>query len=120
MAPDPRPMSRCSSSRTSAFGSITWSEGPCRVAGAPADKPHSDHHNHREIMKIKVMSDLHCPSMMSRRDFLATGAVAAGAFGLSQCGPVAAEAGEMSRFPLIGFSKPFQKLDAEQTAELVA
>ena len=71
-------------------------------------------------MKIEFMSDLFQPSMTSRRDFLTKGAVAAGAFGLSRRGPDAAEAGEMSRFPLIGFSKPFQKLDAEQTAELVA
>src|SRR3954454_368974 len=71
-------------------------------------------------MKIEFMSDLFCPSTMSRRDFLAKGAVAAGTFGLGRRGPDAAEAGEVSRFPLIGFSKPFQKLDAEQTAELVA
>src|SRR3954454_17092558 len=71
-------------------------------------------------MKIEFMSDLFCPSTMSRRDFLAKGAVAAGTFGLGRRGPDAAEAGEVSRFPLIGFSKPFQTLDAEQTAELVA
>src|SRR4029077_17418397 len=100
--------------------SITWSEGSRRLAGASADKPHAEHHKHQEIMKIEFMSDLHCPSMMLRRDFLAKGAVAVGAFGLGRRGPDAAEAGEVSRFPLIGFSKPFQKLDAEQTAELVA
>jgi sugar phosphate isomerase/epimerase len=66
------------------------------------------------------MSDLHRPSTMSRRDFLAQGSAAVGAFGLVRPGPDAAEAGEVSRFPLIGFSKPFQKLGAEQTAELVA
>src|SRR4029077_13849163 len=69
---------------------------------------------------MELMSDFPSESVMSRRGFLATGAVAAGAFGLGQPGPVAAEAGAASRFPLIGFSKPFQKLDAEQTAELVA
>ena len=58
--------------------------------------------------------------MVSRRDFLAKGAAAVGAFGIGRPGPDAAEAGEASRFPLIGFSKPFQQLDAEQTAELVA
>ena len=66
------------------------------------------------------MSDLHSPAATSRRDFLTQGAVAVGAFGLGRPGPVAAEAGQASRPPLIGFSKPFQKLDAEQTAELVA
>jgi len=58
--------------------------------------------------------------MVSRRDFLAKGAAAVGAFSIGRPGPDAAEAGEASRFPLIGFSKPFQQLDAEQTAELVA
>ena len=43
-----------------------------------------------------------------------------GVFALSQPGPNAAGGGEPGRFPLIGFSKPFQKLDAERTAELVA
>jgi hypothetical protein len=57
--------------------------------------------------------------MTSLRDFLAKGAVAVGAFGLGRPGPVAAGAGQANRFPLIGFSKPFQNLDAEQTAELV-
>jgi sugar phosphate isomerase/epimerase len=66
------------------------------------------------------MIDFPSDSVTSRRGFLARGAVAAGAFALSQPGPVAAEPGEANRFPLIGFSKPFQKLDAEQTAELVA
>jgi sugar phosphate isomerase/epimerase len=66
------------------------------------------------------MSGLPGPLVMSRRDFLARGAVAAGAFGLGRPGPVAASAGEESRSPLIGFSKPFQKLDAERTSELVA
>jgi sugar phosphate isomerase/epimerase len=57
---------------------------------------------------------------MSRRDFLAMGAVAAGAQSLGQFGSVAVEASEPRRFQFIGFSKPFQKLDADQTAELVA
>src|SRR5262249_29628500 len=69
---------------------------------------------------MELMSDFPGESVMSRRGFLASGAVAAGAFGLGQGRPVAAEPGEASRFPLIGFSKPFQKLDAEQTALLVA
>jgi sugar phosphate isomerase/epimerase len=55
----------------------------------------------------------------SRREFLTLGAGTLGALGLCRPGAVAAEAGEVNRFPLIGFSKPFQKLDAERTAELV-
>ena len=43
-----------------------------------------------------------------------------GAFGLGLRGSNAAEAGSEPRFPLIGFSKPFQGLGPEQTAELVA
>ena len=66
------------------------------------------------------MSDLHSPAATSRRGFLTQGAVALGAFGLGRPGPAAAEADPAGRPPLIGFSKPFQKLDAEQTAELVA
>ena len=66
------------------------------------------------------MSDLHGPSTTSRRDLLAKGAAAMGAFALGRPDADAAEGGDASRFPLIGFSKPFQRLDAEQTAELVA
>ena len=95
---------------------VEWGPAHTRV---PAYKPHRSLTNIKST-KMASMSDLHCPSTTSRRDFLAKGAVATGAFGLGQCGPDAAEAGEVSRFPLIGFSKPFQKLDPEQTAELVA
>src|SRR3954463_157249 len=69
--------------------------------------------------KNAIMNTLRFSSV-SRRDFLAKGAVAAGAFGLGRPGLDAAEGGGPGRFPLIGFSKPFQGLDAERTAELVA
>lgn len=66
------------------------------------------------------MSDMNLPPSTSRRGFLTRGAVAAGVFGLGRPGPVAAEDEKARRFPLIGFSKPFQDLDAERTVELVA
>ncbi len=59
-------------------------------------------------------------SLMSRRDLLARGAATAGAIGVGMLATDAAEVGAGSRFPLIGFSKPFQKLDPDQTAELAA
>jgi len=57
---------------------------------------------------------------MSRREFLATGTLATGALALGGAGSIAAESESGPRFPIIGFSKPFQKFTAEQTAELVA
>src|SRR5690242_1722832 len=66
------------------------------------------------------MRDVHSAAATSRRDFLTQGAAAVGAVGLGRTGAAAAEAGRAGRPPLIGFSKPFQDLDAEQTAELVA
>jgi sugar phosphate isomerase/epimerase len=66
------------------------------------------------------MTDQHGPSTTSRRDLLAKGAAALGTFALGRPGAEAAEGGGASRFPLIGFTKPFQRLDAEQTADLVA
>ena len=66
------------------------------------------------------MSDFPDESVVSRRGFLVSGAVAAGAFGLGGPRAVGVEPGEASRFQRIGFSKPFQKLNAEATAELVA
>jgi sugar phosphate isomerase/epimerase len=60
-------------------------------------------------------------STLSRRDFLAKGALAAGAGALA-LGPVVSMAGGADappRFALIGFSKPFQKYTPAQTAELV-
>ena len=56
--------------------------------------------------------------VVSRRDFLATSALAASALGLGVAGSPAAESDATPRFPLIGFSKPFQKLTPDQTAEL--
>lgn len=54
-------------------------------------------------------------SSFSRRDFLATGIAAT--ISLAETRPIQAQ--EIApRFPLIGFSKPFQKLSAEQTAGL--
>lgn len=64
------------------------------------------------------MSDPHRRPTTSRRHFLAKGGAAL-AFALERPGPNLAQAGEPSRCPLIGFSKPFQTLDPEQTAELV-
>lgn len=65
---------------------------------------------------------------VSRRDFLAQTAMGAGALSLGARGSFCAETGaspipgtgSTPRFPLIGFSKPFQKYTPEQTAELVA
>lgn len=51
----------------------------------------------------------------TRRDFLRTTLLASAALAL----PVTARAAQ-SRLPLIGFTKPFQELDPEQTAETVA
>ena len=51
----------------------------------------------------------------SRREFLATAAAAALAFGVN-----ARAADPAPRFPIIGFTKPFQKLDYERTADVVA
>jgi sugar phosphate isomerase/epimerase len=59
-------------------------------------------------------------SSLSRRAFLAKGAVAAGVLHRGGACSVAAGPVEPPRFPLIGFSKPFQQLGPEQTAELVA
>lgn len=58
------------------------------------------------------------PSPLTRRTFLAQAAVASAALtlGARAATPPAAK----PRFPLIAFSKPFQKLDAEQTAAYVA
>lgn len=54
----------------------------------------------------------------SRREFL--GALATSAVGLSLGTAQAADMDAGPRFPLIGFTKPFQKFTAEETAELVA
>src|SRR5512145_673541 len=57
---------------------------------------------------------------ISRREFLATGTLATSVLALSGAGSIAAESETGPRFPIIGFSKPFQKFTAEQTVELVA
>ncbi|MCX6953556.1 MAG: TIM barrel protein [Verrucomicrobia bacterium] len=56
---------------------------------------------------------------LSRRDFLASTAVAASALALGVRPATAAESAKL-RWPIIAFSKPFQKLNAEQTAAFVA
>jgi len=56
---------------------------------------------------------------LSRRSFLNVSALTAATVSLRLPGIGAAEASP-ARFPLIGFTKPFQKLTASQTAELVA
>jgi sugar phosphate isomerase/epimerase len=50
----------------------------------------------------------------SRREFLASTALALGASAFN------AAAAEPKRFPIIGFTKPFQKLSHEETADVVA
>jgi sugar phosphate isomerase/epimerase len=56
---------------------------------------------------------------LSRRDFLATASIAAGFAATSGVNALAADERRRTRFPIIGFSKPFQKLGPEQTADLV-
>src|SRR5262245_45304786 len=68
---------------------------------------------------MRTMNSPSSASSISRRGFLATGTLAAGALTLAGAASTAAESDAGPRFPLIGFSKPFQKLTAEQTAELV-
>jgi sugar phosphate isomerase/epimerase len=55
-------------------------------------------------------------SLKTRREFLATTALATGTLAVG----IKAESEGVPRFPIIGFSKPFQTLNAEETAELVA
>jgi sugar phosphate isomerase/epimerase len=57
---------------------------------------------------------------MTRREFLATSAVVGGALTMDPMTPALGGAESGPRFPIIGFSKPFQDLSAEETAELVA
>jgi sugar phosphate isomerase/epimerase len=57
---------------------------------------------------------------LSRREFLKTSAAATTAWSLGRVGVAAAEAADTNRFPIIAFSKPFQKLGPEETADLVA
>jgi sugar phosphate isomerase/epimerase len=55
----------------------------------------------------------------SRRDFLTTTALAASALALGVRPTFAAEAAK-PRWPIIAFSKPFQKLNAAQTADFIS
>lgn len=66
------------------------------------------------------MTSLNSFSQCSRREFIAKGAAAFTAMTVCATEAFGAEADIGPRFPLIAFSKPFQKRDAEQTAELVA
>lgn len=58
-------------------------------------------------------------SPLSRREFVKTSALAATAWSLGRVAAAGAETGP-SRFPLLAFSKPFQKLNPDETADLVA
>jgi len=58
--------------------------------------------------------------LLSRRGFLSKSALALASVGLGTGSSDAEQIETAPRFPLIGFSKPFQKLTAEQTADLVA
>ena len=57
--------------------------------------------------------------LLTRRDFLATAAVAASVVALGTRPALAAEPAK-ARWPIIAFSKPFQKFDAAKTAAFVA
>ena len=54
---------------------------------------------------------------VTRRDFLNASALAAGAVAF---GAQPARAASDQRFPIIGFTKPFQKLSYDETAEVAA
>lgn len=56
----------------------------------------------------------------SRRQFLAGSAVTVAALATGAVGSLAAPAASQRRYPLLAFSKPFQDLSPEETAELVA
>ncbi len=60
------------------------------------------------------------PALLNRREFLAAGVLAGGAIGLAAGESSATAGSEGLRFPLIGFSKPFQGYTSGQTADLVA
>jgi len=59
-------------------------------------------------------------SSWSRRRFLASAAVSGAALAVAGRLPLAAAPPPAQRFKLVGFSKPFQKLSFEDTADLVA
>ena len=63
---------------------------------------------------------MHEPTSTCRREFLKRGALAASALGVGVHFSASGAVATAPRFPLIGFTKPFQKFAAAQTAELVA
>jgi len=70
-------------------------------------------------MNVSHASPNSVRSPVSRRRFLAA-SLAAGVLSLDPFRSAAADADSPPRFPIVGFSKPFQDLDPERTAELVA
>jgi sugar phosphate isomerase/epimerase len=84
----------------------------------------SSHPAHQELSKngktcqTSVMNSF--ASSIPRREFIIRGATAASSLALAWSNRAAAESTVPPRFPLIGFTKPFQKLSAALTAELVA
>ena len=70
-------------------------------------------------MDMPILPERSARDDVSRRDFLAKGLLTAGALSLSVGNSTAAEPKAARRFPVIAFSKPFQKFGPEQTAELV-
>ncbi|MFO1498304.1 MAG: sugar phosphate isomerase/epimerase family protein [Verrucomicrobiota bacterium] len=58
-------------------------------------------------------------SSLSRRHFVVQATLATAAWAVGDHSNCSAASKERSRFPIIGFSKPFQKLTADETAELV-
>ena len=64
-----------------------------------------------------VAQNLPAMNPLTRREFLATSTLAAGALAL---GVQPARAASQQRFPIIGFTKPFQKLGCDETADVAA
>jgi sugar phosphate isomerase/epimerase len=62
---------------------------------------------------------MNTPDLLTRRDFVTTTAAAAAALVTASPGLFAQDAAE-KRFKIIGFTKPFQKLNFEDTADTVA
>ena len=64
-----------------------------------------------------VAQNLPAMNPLTRREFLATSTLAAGALAL---GVQPARAASQQRFPIIGFTKPFQNLSYDETADVAA
>jgi sugar phosphate isomerase/epimerase len=62
---------------------------------------------------------MNSPDLLTRRDFVTTTAAAAAALVTASPGLIAQDAKE-KRFKIIGFTKPFQKLNFEDTVDIVA